>query len=156
ADRRLYYERTTNLPSGVSPLFPALFLAASIAAFIESQLARRRLYRLSYLSSTLSPEHSADRASQSQAILKRIRHLREELNALLAAPVRAAPRAAPVLLFSLLMLAILFFYRLRFRGPARSFEGFSMDWIFCGVFVVLAWLIIIRALQLLVIWKETR
>ena len=60
----------TNLPSGVSPLFPVLFLAGSLAAFVSVQLERRRLYRLSYLPSTLSSALSGDEGSRSQKILR--------------------------------------------------------------------------------------
>ena len=69
----LDFERITNLPSGVSPLFPVLFMAGSLAAWIYFRLASRRLYRLSYLPSTLQGELARDGDSRSQKILRLMR-----------------------------------------------------------------------------------
>jgi hypothetical protein len=156
AEIRLDFERTTNLPSGVSPLFPVLFLAGSLAVFISSQLTRRRLYRLSYLSSTLSSDLSGDCGSESQRLLSRLRQKRENISQLIVMPLHAAFRADPMLLFVLFLLLTLFLLRLYYRGPAGSFEGRWFDYIFCSAFVVAAVLIIVSALHLHVLWRETR
>ena len=153
---RLDFERTTNLPSGVSPLFPVLFLAGSLAAFVYFQLARRRMYRLSYLPSTLPSELSRDGGSHAQQILQRMHEYREDIDQLIAKPARAITRVNPILLFTLIILFALFFIRLYFRGPARSFEGSRFDWTFCIAFVVTAVIIVLRALQLLAVWAKTR
>jgi hypothetical protein len=153
---RLSFERYSNLPSGVSPLFPVQFLVGTLVAFVYFQLARRSLYRQSYLPATLSAEVSRDRGSRSQQVVRRLREQREEIDELISKPLQALKQVNPIVMATLSLLALFYFIRLYFRGPARSFEGYWFDWFFLAGFTGAAVLIIGCALQLLVVWTHTR
>ena len=122
---RIGFERITNLPSGVSPVFPVLFLALGLATWIYSHLARRRLYRLSYLPS--SPSALEKGKTHFEKILVTMRATRSTVNEMLVYPVRAAMQVNAYLSFVLLVLLVFALIRLTVRGWPRSLEGTWFD-----------------------------
>jgi hypothetical protein len=154
---RLYFERITYLPSGVSPLSTLLFLTGAMFAWIQSRLARRRLYRLSYLPSTL-PENllSDEKLSRSQETLVSMREARATVDSLILYPWRAVKQMTPLLPWGLLLLLALYLIRSITRGMPRSFEGRWFDLPFWAAFSGIVVLIVGRTLQLLALWHEIR
>jgi hypothetical protein len=153
---RLDFERISNLPSGVSPLFPLIFLAGAIGCWIESQLARRRLYRLSYLLATSPEGVPREPGSQPEKRLREMRMARKVVDRLITGPAHAVMQVHPALPWGLLLLFLLLFIRTGTRGMPRSFEGFSFDRAFWALFVVLITLLVVQTLQLLALWGRIR
>jgi hypothetical protein len=151
---RLTYERITNLPSGVSPVFPLLFLAGAVLAWIHAQLARRRLYRLSYLSEKLP---RAEKDHPFEKILGQIRRSRvENIDCLIRKPLHVLARINPALSWGLIFLFCALVIRLLSRGWIGSFEGPFFDYPFWVAFFVVVALIVVHTLQLLTLWGEIR
>ncbi len=151
---RLDFERITNLPSGVSPVFPVLFLAAGLATWIYSHLARRRLYRLSYLPS--SPKAEEKGTTHFEKILVTMRATRSKVNQLIVNPLSAAMQVSPYLLFVLFVLLVFALIRLTARGWPRSLEGTWFDNVFSFLLFSLIALIILRGLELRALWHKVR
>ncbi len=151
---RLDFERITNLPSGVSPVFPVLFLAAGLAAWIYSHLVGRRLYRLSYLPS--SPSAEADGKTHFEKILVTMRATRSKVNYMLLNPGSAIMQINPYLIFVLFVLLVFALIRLTARGWPRSLEGAWFDKLFSFLLFSLVALIVLRGLELRALWHKVR
>jgi hypothetical protein len=151
---RLDFERITNLPSGVSPVFPVLFLAAGLAAWIYSHLARRRLYRLSYLRSSPSAEERGE--THFEKILVTMRATRSKVNDMIVHPLSATMQVNPYLLFVLFVFLVFGLIRLTTRGWPRSLEGTWFDNVFSLLLFSLVALTVLRGLELRALWRRIR
>lgn len=153
SDRRLDFERITNLPSGVSPFFAILFLAGAFASWIHSQLERRRVYRLSYLPSLL-PEDVVQEASQPERCLLKMRKVRQAVDRLIKEPLYCIGRVNPFLRWGLSLLLVLSLIRFGTRGMPRSLEGRGFDVIFWFLFLLILLCLVVHTLQLLSLWMK--
>ena len=152
--RRLTFDRLTNLPSGVSPIFPILFLSAAFAAWIYSSLAQRRLYRLSYLPSDVVAQEERKDSAQFTRILIDMRKTRGEVDHMIAS-WRANPlHDSPLIVCLLALLFIHIGIRTYFRGLPTSLEGTFFDVCFWGFFLLAFLLIIWRVLNLWALAKD--
>ena len=145
---RLTYERITNLPSGLSSIFPLLFLSVATGAWIYSNLSRRRLYRLSYLPSASAAEKSEAGVTHFEEILINMRKTREEVDRLIA--TRHIPLADEnvLLVWAICLFLLHIIIRSLVRGLPASLEGFRFDVLFWSLFLWVFLKILRRTLQL--------
>jgi hypothetical protein len=153
---RLDFERITNLPSGVSPLFPVLFLAGAIASWIHSQLARRRLYRLLYLPAIAPDDVAQDEGSQPEKGLHELRKARQAVDCLITKPAHSIGQVSFLLRWGLVLSFVLLLIRRGTRGMPRSFESYWFDHVFWILFFLLIVSVVIHTLQLLALWSKIR
>ena len=150
---RLTFERMTNLPSGVSPIFPVLFLTVAIGGWIYAQLARRRLYRLSYLPSDSQATRDDNAATHFEKILINMRKARGEADRLLATSRVPLGDDNPFLICGIALLIVHLIVRTKFRGLPVSLEGFWFDHVFWLLFLLLFLSVIRRARHLRLLWR---
>jgi hypothetical protein len=153
---RLSFERFTSLPSGLSPVFPVVFLAVAFVAWVYSQLAWRRLYRLSYLPSSEKDSKRTNQALHIQEILIAMRKNRGKVDRLLSQWWVAVARANPALWCVVAFLIVHMMIRFASRRLPGSFEGPTFDRIFWTLFMIAFAQVIIRTLQLTSLWRSVR
>ncbi len=153
---RLAFERVTDLPSGLSPIFPILFLSVALGAWIASQLARRRFYRLSYLEDSEPDQKPVGVPTHFENLLPKMRGARESCARMIAKPLSAYRHVNVFLRCTVAIFLLLPFIRLLTRGLPRSLEGHRLDMLFWSVFFVMLILIVLHTFQLLALWRKTR
>jgi hypothetical protein len=151
---RLEFDRVTNLPSGLSPIFPVLFLAAAMMAWMYAQLVRRRLYRRSYME-TIPADH-LPRELPFQKILYDMRKNRESVNNIITRPFKSAKHVHRILLWMIPIVLCMCFVRLLTRGRPRSYEGWYFDVAIWVVFAFMLLVIIGQSIQLLALWRNAK
>jgi hypothetical protein len=154
---RVTFERVSNLPNGVSPIFPVLFLAVGLAALFHSRLIRRRVYRSSYLvSEPAAVEPKGPNESQFEHILREMRKMRVEVDRMIATRHPDLPNENPLILCAIFLLYVHIFFRWCFRDLPSSLEGPWFDWGFWLVFLAVFTAIIVSTLKLRALWRTTR
>ena len=146
--RKVAFERISNLPSGVSPIFPVLFLSTGAAAFIHFQLARRRLYRMSYLRSDPKETKRGDADSHFEAMLKEMRVIRGKVDRLIATSRIGLPQENPLVLCGIFLLYIHMIFRWSFRDFPSTLEGRGFNWAFWLLFLAVFTSIVWRTIKL--------
>ena len=154
--RKVAFERISNLPSGVSPIFPVLFLSTGAAAFIHFQLARRRLYRMSYLRSDPKETKRGDADSHFEAMLKEMRVIRGKVDRLIATSRIGLPQENPLVLCGIFLLYIHMIFRWSFRDFPSTLEGRGFNWAFWLLFLAVFTSIVWRTIKLRGIWRTMR
>jgi hypothetical protein len=155
--RTIDLDRVSNLPSGLSPIFPVAFLGAGLAALIHAQLTRRALYRKAYLPFKQPRKDEEEPKSQSARILKLMRERRTEVDKLLRSPWIAAPQLnRPWILAPIVVSGLFFFIRASTRGIARSFEGYGFDVAMAVLGLILVGFIVGHIVLLVALWDAIR
>ena len=153
---RISFERFTSLPSGVTPVFPVFFLALTFAFGVFFQLAGRRLYRLSYLSSELQDAAALQNAVRYDRILLETRKKRTEVDKLITQLPHAVRETKLWIKIAVGFLILHVLVRCGFRGWPRSLETRWFDWLYWPIFSVAFLFVLVRALQLATLWQCVR
>jgi hypothetical protein len=140
----LFYERATNLASGISPVVPVLFLGAGLYLWSVCHLRRVRLLDTASVSNPLANSTGLAGAG--------IKNLENQLRRVLNAPFQCLPRLLLPLILIILGVPLLVIL-LRFFP---TFEGQSFDAIFKIALLVLYIGIALAFLQFLSLWHYFR
>ncbi len=151
----LWLERVGNLPSGLSPVFPVVFLACGLVAAVLAQLARRGLYRASYLPSSPRDTTAVIRERFWQ-VLHKMREAREEVDVLLVSPGYAWWYAPPLLVWAILLGLAVLAIRFFIHGFPRSVEGWWFDHCYWLLTTALMFMVVHHAVLLVALWRSTR
>ena len=155
---RLAFERFTCVPSGVSPIFPALFLAIALVAAAYFQLASRRSFRMSYLPSDETESKERQAASHFERILIMMPALRTEVDRLLYKfwEPQNVTQSNKALLCLVIFLILHIIIRSLIRGLPHSLEGGVFDGIFWSAFMIAFVLVLFRTVQLSALWRQVK
>ena len=153
---RLTFERFTMVPSGVSPLFPVLFLGIGCAAGVYFQLARRRFYRQSYLPSDIGDAEAQPGTAHFEKILIEMRKTRADVDKRITQMFHALGESSLWLRIASAFLFIHMGIRCLSRGIPRSLESSWFDRAFWLLFVLAFGHVVVRMLQLTAVWYSVR
>jgi hypothetical protein len=155
---RLTYERFTSVPSGVSPVFPALFLALALAAAANFERSAHRSYRMSYMPSEESTIQENTNATPFERILIKMRKARLDVDRRLYKfwERKNVTGANLVLVCASIFIMLHIIMRLLYRGLPHSLETTTFDRVFWLFFMIAFVLVLFRTIQLSALWRQVK
>ena len=156
---RLTFERFTSIPSGVSPVFPALFLAIAFIAAARFELTSRRSYRMSYIPSKERKPEKGSIPTHFERILISMRTARLGVDRRLYKfwEIRNVSRSNRILLCACMLLLLHIFIRsVVYQNMPHSLEARAFDPIFWSFFMIAFVFVLFRTLQLSSLWRQIK
>jgi hypothetical protein len=152
---RFWFERCTDMASGISPMVPTFFLASGLSFWIWFQLRRcgfLTYYRVPHpFGCDKLPNDPVVQEWQQGSFVKNLRHAHDETMDVLEKPVRATWKSAAFLIiFALLGFGLNRIWR-EFTWPA---EPMPFSWILVGEFVCLCVAIAFTLVHLQSLWRK--